>query len=141
METLQRINEALLVLLKTRNYQEIDVSLLCNQAQISQSAFYDHYCDLSELADVFCQRVEEQFSAQPHDETAFSWMFTYMVNNPDTFNAYFKLPYREKKADYKTIFFCKGLYSVAKMWFEEGCKESPEQMGKIILREYCKLFQ
>ena len=79
METLQRIIEALLVLLEKRNYQEIDVSLLCNQAQISQSTFYDHYCDLSELAGAFCQSIEEQISAEPHDKTDFSWMFTYMV--------------------------------------------------------------
>ena len=45
----------------------------------------------------------------------------------------------KKTADYKTMFFRNGVYAVAKMWFEGGCKEPTEQMGEIVKREYLKI--
>ena len=50
------------------------------------------------------------------------------------------IPMSKKTADYKTLFFRNGVYAVAKMWFEGGCVEPPEQMGEIIKREYKKAF-
>ena len=46
----------------------------------------------------------------------------------------------KKTADYKTMFFRNGVYVVAKMWFEGGCKEPKEQMGEIVKREYLKIY-
>ncbi len=38
---------------------------------------------------------------------------------------------------------CNGkiYYSVVKMWFDNGCNETPEQMGAIIKREYEKIYK
>ena len=46
----------------------------------------------------------------------------------------------QKSADYQTIFFRNGIYSVAKLWLEDGCMDSPQKMGEILKREYEKLF-
>ena len=37
-------------------------------------------------------------------------------------------------------FFRNGIYSVAKLWFEAGCTESPQKMGEITQREPTKLL-
>ena len=56
------------------------------------------------------------------------------------FEIYFKLGISRAEDDYKMIFFRTGAYSVAKMWFDGGCTESPKQMGEIIKREYQKIL-
>jgi hypothetical protein len=53
---------------------------------------------------------------------------------------YFKPGLSQAVADYKTLFFRNGFYSVSKLWFTDGCKETPEKMGEMIKREYEKLF-
>ena len=84
--------------------------------------------------------IEARLLAQPHTEGEFAWIFEYIMANKDVFENYFKLGISQKKADYKMLFFRNGAYSVAKMWFDGGCIESPEQMGEILKREYEKLF-
>lgn len=37
---------------------------------------------------------------------------------------------------YHQIFFCQGLSAVIRRWIAGGCKESPEQMERIIVSEY-----
>ncbi len=140
-DLIQELDLALIALLQTKAKQEITVFDLCEQAQVSRSAFYNHYSDIAALETTFCQRTEEKLSGFKHTSDDFSWIFSYIAENNDVFTAYFKLPYFEKHNDYKMLFFRKGVYSVAKLWFESGCKESPEQMGEIINREYHKLFQ
>ena len=58
----------------------------------------------------------------------------------DLFHVYFKLGTSQTASDYKTLFFRNGVYSVAKLWFEDGCIDTPQKMGEIIQREYVKLF-
>lgn len=64
--------------------------------------------------------------------------FEYIKSNKDIFEAYFKLGVSKAKMDYKMIFFRTSAYSVAKIWFDGSCNESPERMVEIIKREYQK---
>ena len=76
----------------------------------------------------------------PHEEGEFSWIFEYILENKDLFHVYFKLGLSQTASDYKMLFFRNGVYSVAKLWFEDGCIDTPQKMGEIIQREYVKLF-
>ena len=138
--TMENIKTAFISLLQDKSLQQISVSDLCESANINRSTFYDNFEDLSSLAKSFVEDVENQISAQPHTPDDFSWIFEYIKANTEIFAAYFKVGISRTDADYKKIFFKNGVYSVAKMWFEEGCVESPEKMGEIILKEYNKLF-
>lgn len=137
----ESINAAFVSLLQDKNMREITVTDICKLADIDRSTFYAHYEDVSALANTCAAQIEKQVSAQPHKENDFSWMFDYIKEHPDLFKIYFKLGLSQVPADYKTIFFRNGAYSVAKMWFEDGCIESSEQMATILTREYEKIFK
>ena len=92
------------------------------------------------MANSYAAEIEKQVAAQPHTEGEFAWIFEYILENKELFQIYFKLGVSQKSTDYKTIFFRNGVYSIAKLWFEDGCKESSQKMEEIIKREYKKLF-
>lgn len=137
----ESINVAFASLLQSKELRDITVTDICVLAGIERSTFYAHYNDVAALANDYAAQIEKQVSEQPHKENDFSWIFDYIKEHPDLFKIYFKLGVSQVSSDYKTIFFRNGAYSVAKMWFEDGCVESSEQMGVIIKREYEKIYK
>ena len=139
-ETINGIDAAFVSLLNEKELNDISVSELCERAEINRSTFYENYADVFALANAYAEKIENQIADQPHTDDEFAWIFDYIKTNVDVFEIYFKLGISKKSADYKELFFRNGVYAVAKMWFEGGCVESPEQMGEIIKREYKKAF-
>ena len=109
-------------------------------ADINRSTFYEKYDDVSALADAYAKEIEIQIAEQPHTKGEFTWLFEYAKANSDMFNLYFKLGISNGSGECKTIFFKNGVFSVLKMWLEGGCVESAEEMGKIVKREYDKIY-
>lgn len=138
-ETLQRIYMAFASMLREQELNKITVTELCEVANIDRSTFYANFEDIPALVNSYAAEIEKQVAAQPHEYGEFAWIFEYILKNKDLFQVYFKLGVSNEPADYKTIFFRNGFYSAAKLWFAEGCKESPQKMGEIIKREYEKL--
>ena len=139
-ETIAAIDAAFVSLLKGKELKDISVSELCEKAEINRSTFYENYEDVFALANACSEKIEKQVADQPHTDGEFAWIFDYIKANAEVFEIYFKLGISKKSADYKKLFFRNGVYAVAKMWFEGGCKEPPEQMGEIVKREHTKLF-
>ena len=137
-ETIQRVYATFAELLREQELNKVSVTALCEAANIDRSTFYANFEDISALANTYSSEIEKQVVAQPHVEGEFSWIFEYILENKDLFQVYFKLGLSQTAADYKMLFFRNGVYSVAKLWFTEGCKESPQKMGEIIKREYEK---
>ena len=140
-ETIDNIENAFVSLLRDKELNKISVTELCEAAKIDRSTFYANYEDISDLANEVSTKIEIELEEQPHTDGEFAWIFEYIQANKDVFDIYFKLGLSQAKADYKMIFFRTGAYSVAKMWFEGGCNESPEQMSEILKREYNKLIK
>ena len=138
-ETIAAIEKAFVTLLKDNDLNKISITELCETAKIDRSTFYANYKDISILANEVAAKIENQLEEQPHTDGEFSWIFEYIRANKEVFEIYFKLGISQAKTDYKMLFFRNGAYSVAKMWFNGGCVESPEQMGKILKREYNKI--
>lgn len=138
-ETLQHIYSAFAALLQDQELNNISVAELCEMANIDRSTFYAHFDDIPALANSLAAEIEKQIAAQPHAEGEFTWIFEYILENKELFRIYFKLDVSQASADYMTIFFRKGVYSVAKLWFDEGCMDSSDKMGEIISREYKKI--
>ena len=139
-KTIAAIDRAFLSLLKEKDLKDISVSELCEKAEVNRSTFYKNYADVFAMANAYSEKTENQVAEQPHTNGEFAWIFNYIKSNADVFEIYFKLGISKKPDDYKTLFFRNGVYAVAKMWFEGGCVEPPEQMGEIAKREYTKLF-
>ena len=134
-ETMHRAYATFAELLREQELNKLSVTALCEAANIDRSTFYANFEDISALANTYSSEIEKQVAAQPHVEGEFAWIFEYILENKDLFQVYFKLGISQTAADYKTLFFRNGVYSVAKLWFTEGCKESPQKMGEIIKRE------
>ncbi len=96
--------------------------------------------NLEQMKTISPAEIEKQLLAQPHTEGEFAWIFEYILENKDLFRIYFSMELSPIEADYKTIFFRNGAYSVAKLWFEGGCTDSPQKMGELLKKEYIKLF-
>lgn len=139
-DAIAAIEAAFVSLLNKKELKDISVSELCEKAGINRSTFYDNYADIFALANTYAEKIEKSVAEQPHTNGEFAWIFDYIKSNADVFEIYFKLGMSKKSADYKTLFFRNGVYSVAKMWFEGGCAEPPELMGEIVKREHSKLF-
>ena len=139
-DTIAAIEAAFVSLLNKKELKDISVSELCEEAEISRSTFYENYTDTFALANTYAEKIEKSVAEQPHADGEFAWIFEHIKANADVFTIYFKLGMRKKSADYKTLFFTNGVYAIAKMWFEGGCVEPPEQMGEIVKREHSKLF-
>jgi AcrR family transcriptional regulator len=139
-ETIQRVYATFAELLREQELNEISVTELCERANIERSTFYANFEDISALANTYSSEIEKQVAALPHEEGEFSWIFEYILENKDLFQVYFKLGLSQTASDYKMLFFRNGVYSVAKLWFEDGCIGTPQKMGEIIRREYVKLF-
>ncbi len=139
-ETLQRIYTAFAALLRDQELNKISVTELCEVANVERGTFYANFEDIPALANSYAAEIEKQVATQPHTEGEFAWIFEYILENKELFQIYFKLGVSQTAADYKTIFFRNGVYSVAKLWFEGGCVDSPQKMGNIIQREFQKLL-
>ena len=139
-ETIQRVYATFAELLREQELNEISVTELCESANIERSTFYANFEDILALANTYSSEIEKQVAALPHEEGEFSWIFEYILENKDLFHVYFKLGTSQTATDYKMLFFRNGVYSVAKLWFEDGCIDTPQKMGEIIKREYEKLI-
>ena len=139
-EPIQRVCATFAELLREQELNEISVTELCESANIERSTFYANFADITGLANIYAAQIEKQVAAQPHGEGEFSWIFEYILENKDLFQVYFKMGLSQTASDYKMLFFRNGVYSVAKLWFEDGCIDTPQKMGEIIQREYKKLF-
>ena len=134
-ETQQKIEDAFVTLLQEKSLREVEVSEICELAQINRSTFSAHYDSVSALANAFCEKTEEIVLAQPHTADDYTWLFACIKNHRQRFSAYFKLGIREVRADYKTLFLRSAIHGVAKLWFENGCVETVDKMGKLLMRE------
>lgn len=84
-------------------------------------------------------------------------LFQHIKDNQLFYNTFFKLNYdndykhfedfinydifkqlynNELELDYHITFFMSGLNSIIKKWLKNGCKESIEQINKILIDEY-----
>lgn len=141
LATEECLKNTLISLLKDKELADITVTELCDTADIERSTFYAHYEDVFALGNACATDIEKQLSEAPHATDDFAWIFEYIKDHPEVFTVYFKLSVSKTTGDYKKIFFRTGAYSVVKMWFDNGCNETPEQMGAIIKREYEKIYK
>ena len=156
----ERIEKIFLQLIQKKNIDEISVSLICEMANLNRSTFYANYIDIYDLAEKVKQQMEVEFAQfqlsnnAKQDSDGYLNMFRHIKENQIFFKTYFKLEdismniptqyrielaekyYGNKYIDYHIEFFRAGLNAVIKKWLNNGCKETPEEINKIIISEY-----
>ncbi len=160
-ESMERIEKAFVGLLQEKELQKITVSDICKACELNRSTFYANYIDIYDLADKVRGHLEEEVSrlyerevAQKFNSNDYLKLFHHIKDNQLFYSTYFKLGYdnQNKIYDYDTgraqrdfdnqyiayhiEFFRCGFNAVVKMWLAGGCKETPEEMEKILQTEY-----
>ncbi|MBQ8391680.1 MAG: TetR/AcrR family transcriptional regulator [Clostridia bacterium] len=159
-ESMEKIERVFISLLQTKDIGQISVTDICKQTNLNRSTFYANYIDIYDLADKIKEKLEMDFSALFTDDRILNEsdgalkMFRHIKENQLFYKTYFKLGYDEKhqvyiwdseraKKDFESKhikyhieFFRNGINAIIKMWLNEGCVESPEEMTEIIKSEY-----
>ena len=155
-ESTEKIEKAFIKMLLTKEINQISVTDICKETGLNRSTFYANYIDIYDLADKLREKLENDFNAQfkeRPDDGAIK-MFRHVYENQLFYKTYFKLGYdgkhqtyiydksraekdfEGKYMNYHIEFFRNGLNSIIKMWLNNGCKETPEEMAGILKSEY-----
>ena len=160
-ESMQKIEQVLIEFLQTKELNQISVSDICKKADLNRSTFYANYVDIYELADTIREKLAAEVSELYKDEITEGFnsnnylvLFQHIKENQIFYRTYFKLGYDEKYKiwqydynlakkhfgdrfiEYHMEFFKSGLNRIIKIWLQNGCKETPEEMFEIIKSEY-----
>ena len=162
----EKIETTFLTLILNHKYEDISISQICELANINRSTFYAHYDDINDLIiqieSKFAKGMASIFNfglRQTHE--AFIEMFTFVKENKFFYKAFLSIPYqtlaetntksnvlstlKENKVSvakdeielfYRASFFGAGIKELCRIWLERDCKESPEQMARLLLKEY-----
>ncbi len=162
----EKIETAFLALILNHKYEDINISQICEQANINRSTFYCHYDDINDLVikieSKFTKSIASIFNygeRQTHE--AMIEMFSFVKENKYFYKAFLNVPYqtlaetnikndilinvKEKKVAptnneiglyYRANFFGAGIKEMCRLWIERDCIESPEEMAKLLLDEY-----
>lgn len=156
----EKIEKTFLQLIQKKNISEISVSTICKIAKLNRSTFYANYIDVYDLVEKVKNRLAEEFAEfqlsnnSQQDYNGYLNMFKHIKENQIFFKTYFKLEdisispitqlntemakkyYDNEYIDYHIEFFRAGLNAIIKKWLNNNCKESPEEMVKIVTSEY-----
>lgn len=160
-ESREKIEKVFVELLQSKELSQIRVSDICKRANVNRTTFYANYPDIYGLADAIRDRLEDQLSYIYQEEIAsgvnsnnFLKLFCHIQQNQIFYRTYFKLGYdnnykinvydkelankffQERFIRYHMEFFKSGLTKVIKLWLENGCSETPEEIFEIIKSEY-----
>ncbi len=162
----EKIETAFLTLILNHKYEDINISQICEQANINRSTFYVHYDDINDLIikieGKFAKSIASIFNFGLRQEhQAFIDMFSFIKENKYFYKAFLSIPYQtfaetnaktgilsnikdnkvaptgdEIELFYRASFFGAGIKEICRIWLERDCQESPEEMAKLLLDEY-----
>ena len=153
-QSIEKIEKVFIELLQTKELREIHVSDICKQAQLNRTTFYANYTDVYDLADSIRDKLENDLLAIGFNSNDYLKLFRHIKENQLFYRTYFKLGYddnykilvydtelakkhfQNRFIDYHIEFFKSGLTKIIKMWLQNECQESPEEMFEIIKSEY-----
>lgn len=157
----EKLTEALIRTLQTKELSEIRVQELCRMAGVNRSTFYACFQDIYGLAEEAQKKLKQEVASfyyreneDDDREAVFLQLFRHVAENQLLYKTYFKLGlpvsfdpseadlrmaekyYEWKDIDYHVAFFRAGLNAVIEKWLAEGCCRPPEEINEIISMEY-----
>lgn len=156
----ERIERAFVELMQSRELSEITVKELCAMAKVNRTTFYANYEDVYDLSRQVLQILISEVDSLYLDEIAggynsndYGKLFRHIYENQLFYKTCFKLgigelPIRQYDVSsaeqyfggefipYHIEFFRAGLNRILQLWLDGGCKESPEEMQRILNSEY-----
>lgn len=160
-ESIDRIEKVFIDMLQSKELNQISVSDICKRAGLNRTTFYANYADIYALADSIREKLESNLAVLYKEEISqgfnrhdYQKLFRHISENSIFYKTYFKLGYddnykimtydvglaeqrfQNRHIEYHMAFFKAGITKIIKIWLQNGCKESPEDMADIIKSEY-----
>lgn len=160
-ESRQKIENAFMQLLDKKEVKEITVKEICLLAHVNRTTFYVNYLDVYDLIEQIGKNLLDNFyelyqkeEIEKYNSNDFTKLFHHIQSHQQLYKTYFKLGleadikilrydidlankyYNNKHIRYHTEYFRAGITAIIKIWLEEGCKLSPEELFDIIKEEY-----
>ena len=160
--SIRQIENAFMTLLQTKEVNEITVAEICQKADLNRSTFYANFLDIYDLAEKIKEHLEADLNEQFNGITNVVGgsfentvrFFAHIKENQLFYRSYFRLghdknfqlinydinevliSFNNKNIEYHVEFFRNGLNAVIKLWLNNACKESPEEIADVIRKEY-----
>lgn len=157
-----KIKTAFLDLLKNKEVHEISVSEIVKMAEINRSTFYENYFDIYDLANQIKKDMFDKIiSLYPNEAESrthshkFINLFRNIRENQEYYSLLLKLNFdfstyydfvdydsvmkhlgTTENLDYHIEFFKAGMNAIVRKWLSGGCKETPEEINDVLVREY-----
>lgn len=155
----EKIEKVFLQLIQKKDIKDISVSKICELAKVNRTTFYANYLDICDLVDKIKIRMINEFASvyndsRGHTKENYLKMFQHIKENQIFYKTFFKLGfdlnydityfdkelatslYDNKFINYHCEFFRAGITAIIKMWLNNNCKETPEDILEIISDEY-----
>lgn len=147
------ITEALLLLLKKKEYKDISITEICKKAGVTRMSFYRNFENKEDILLKKVQTVTDSFLKESgisykRDTVSnyFVKLFTHMQQQKDLcaalnkaglihmikneFDRVFLNAYKYVYDEYKSLFLSGGIYNVFLFWFINDCKDNPEVLAQ-----------
>lgn len=155
-ESQGKIEKSFVNMLLVKSINKISVTDICKETGLNRTTFYANYTDIYDLANKIRGNIEKYFNdifSKQENRTVLNF-FQVIYDNRIMFKVYFKLPcnteqenifyinkheekfFKREYVKYHTVFFKNGLNAMLKLWLDNDCRETPEEMANIIKTEY-----
>lgn len=156
--TEMKIENALIKLLKAKDFDSVYINDICKEAGISRTSFYSHYDDINDLILKIQNKhynniIHILLKKKLSSKDAFTRYFYYLRCHSDFYKAYLmssdsnilighaynsifdlypELIQKENKTEretkYHMVFIGAGIKAISRKWLLNGCIETPEEM-------------
>ena len=162
--SVKKIQDTFMSFLQKKELSQITVAEICKAAGLNRGTFYSHYADIYDLAEQMCRELEQEVfqllvlqTGWQQSREDFRKLFCHIRDNQNLYRFYFKLGQdrtelnwydiadltalpNHQGLEYHITFFRSGFNAIVKLWLQRGCRETPEQMCRILLAEYSGRF-
>lgn len=154
--TRECLQTALIYLMNEKPFEKITITELVKRSGVSRTAFYRNYHSKEDILTEFCERFLKELAASSEDERYriqphlwYLGFFSCIQEHADIFKLLIQAdipacisdtavsfiekikPARTTKEYYKNLAFEGAFAKILMGWFQNGMKESPEEMAKL----------
>ena len=146
------ITDALLLLMKKKDYKDISITEICEKAGVTRMSFYRSFESKEDVLKKWITTITDSFLAvsgisykNDSNREYFEKLFTHMEQHKamclalykagliyiikEQFDRVFLELHKDEYDDYKSFFLAGGVYNVFLLWLINGCKESPFELA------------
>lgn len=162
IRTKNKIEKAFIELIDEKGFDKVSVSDICNRASLNRTTFYTHYFNINDLLEKLenekmmeltnrftdkelknnFEKIRAALSFVKENQSFYKIYFRMTPNlnilehyvPPKFYYDYMNIPKNISKEDYNICvsFFKFGLAGLMIEWIEGGCKESADDLNKLL---------